>query len=64
MNWTAFLNGAARVFDLFGTMPERVDLPATDEEALRRDRQAISGDWQAVAKDMNDATGSEERNLM
>lgn len=55
MNWTAFLNGAARVLDLFGTMSEPVDLPTTDEEALRRDWQAIASDWQAVAKDMNDA---------
>ena len=56
MNWTAFIAGAARVLDLFGTMSEPVDLPATDEEALRRDWQAIFGDWQAVAKDMDDAT--------
>lgn len=57
MNWQSFLNGAARVLDLFGTVSEPVDLPATDEEALRRDIQAIAGDWQAVAEDMNDAIG-------
>ena len=57
MNWQSFLNGAARVLDLFGTMSEPVDLPTTDEDAFQRDMQAIAGDWQAVAKDMNDAIG-------
>lgn len=57
MNWTAFIDGAARVFDLFGTMSEPVDLPAADEEAMRRDLQSLASDWQAVAKDMNDAIG-------
>ncbi len=51
MNWTAFIDGAARVFDLFGTMSMPIDLPATDEEARRRDLQALASDWQAVAKD-------------
>lgn len=60
MNWTAFLNGTARALDLFGTMSESVDLPTTDEEALRRDWQAIASDWQAVAKDMNDAIAGME----
>ena len=61
MNWTAFLNGAARVLDLFGTMSEPVDLAATDDEALQRDLQAIAGDWQSVAHDMNDAIGGIKR---
>ena len=60
MNWTAFIDGAARVFDLFGTMSMPIDLPATDDEARRRDLQALASDWQAVAKDMHDATGSGE----
>ena len=60
MNWTAFLNGAARVLDLFGTMSEPVDLVATDDEALQRDLQAIAGDWQSVVHDMNDAIGHQD----
>ena len=59
MNWQSFLNGAARVLDLFGTMSEPVDLPGTDEDAFHRDMQALASDWQAVAKDTHDATGSE-----
>ena len=36
MNWTAFIAGAARVLDLFGTMSEPVDLPATLRGLLSR----------------------------
>lgn len=61
MNLTAFLTGAARVLDLFGTMSDPVDLPATDEDAMRRDLQALASDWQAVAKDMDGRTGIVER---
>ena len=49
MSWLAFIYGAARVFDLFGTMPGPVDLPATDEEAFRRDWQALCEDWRKCA---------------
>lgn len=49
MSWAAFLDGAARVFDLFGAMSESVDLPATDEEAMHRDWQALYDDWRKCA---------------
>ena len=61
MSWKAFIDGAARVFDLFGTMSPPVDLPETDEDAMRRDMQAIASDWQAVCQDQHTmgATGRE-----
>lgn len=43
MSWRAFIDGAARVFDLFGTMSP-ADLPETDEEAFAKDAQALAED--------------------
>lgn len=59
MNWTAWIDGAARVFDLFGMLDEPVDLPATDEEAMRRDLQALADDALVVASG-HDRTSTRE----
>ena len=52
MSWTAFLKGAASIFDLAGTLGPRVDLPKTDEEAFQRDQDALARDHNAVMQDM------------
>lgn len=52
MSWKAFLKGAASIFDLAGTLGPSVDLPKTDEEAFRRDWEALGRDHDAVLQDM------------
>ena len=48
MSWRSFIDGAARVLGLFGTMSPPVDLPETDEEAFRRDDLALMSDLSAI----------------
>ena len=55
MSWRAFINGAARVLDLFGTMSPSVDLPETDAEAFRRDHLALMSDFAAIRAAEQDA---------
>ena len=55
MSWRSFIDGAARVLDLFGTMSPPVDLPETDAEAFRRDDLALMSDLAAIRAAEQDA---------
>ena len=55
MSWRSFIDGAARVLDLFGTMSPPVDLTDTDQEAFRRDDLALMSDLAAIRAAEQDA---------
>ncbi len=53
MSWRDFLRGVGSVIDLFGVSAPHVDIPKDDDEAFRRDAEALRGDWSRVIDSAN-----------
>jgi len=51
MNWKAFFNGMASIFNIWGPPLMRIeDLPSV-EDGFETDRKALESDWNKVGKD-------------